>query len=186
MFVGVGASKVRDLFKTAKENAPCIVFVDEIDVVGRQKGTGIGGGNDEREKTLNLTEMDGFEDIKGRTDILEVHADLANLLNEAAILAGRRAKTVISSKEIDDSIDRIVVGVEGTVMTDSKSKSLVAYDEVGHAVCGTLTAGHDAVQKKETVGGDEFQAILSEFTEIPPENRVSASTPTSTPTPVSV
>ncbi|KAL0886055.1 hypothetical protein Bca101_010038 [Brassica carinata] len=193
MFVGVGASKVRDLFKTAKENAPCIVFVDEIDVVGRQKGTGIGGGNDEREKTLNLTEMDGFEgntgiivvaatnradildsallrpgrfdrqfvmqvsvdvpDIKGRTDILEVHADLANLLNEAAILAGRRAKTVISSKEIDDSIDRIVVGVEGTVMTDSKSKSLVAYDEVGHAVCGTLTAGHDAVQKMVTTFG---------------------------------
>ncbi|KAG2324974.1 hypothetical protein Bca52824_007702 [Brassica carinata] len=75
-------------------------------------------------------------DIKRRTDILEVHADFANLLNEAAILAERRAKTAISSKEIDDSIDRIVVGVEGTVMTDSKSKSLVAYDEVGHAMCG--------------------------------------------------
>ncbi|CAH2059974.1 unnamed protein product [Thlaspi arvense] len=209
MFVGVGASRVRDLFKKAKENAPCIVFVDEIDAVGRQRGTGIGGGNDEREQTLNqlLTEMDGFEgntgiivvaatnradildsallrpgrfdrqvsvdvpDIKGRTDILKVHAgnkkfendvsleviamrtpgfsgaDLANLLNEAAILAGRRGKTSISSKEIDDSIDRIVAGMEGTVMTDSKSKSLVAYHEVGHAVCGTLTPGHDAVQK---------------------------------------
>ncbi|XP_076945910.1 ATP-dependent zinc metalloprotease FTSH 2, chloroplastic [Bidens hawaiensis] len=209
MFVGVGASRVRDLFKKAKENAPCIVFVDEIDAVGRQRGTGIGGGNDEREQTLNqlLTEMDGFEgntgiivvaatnradildsallrpgrfdrqvsvdvpDVKGRTEILKVHAgnkkfdkdvsleviamrtpgfsgaDLANLLNEAAILAGRRAKTAISSKEIDDSIDRIVAGMEGTVMTDGKSKSLVAYHEVGHAICGTLTPGHDAVQK---------------------------------------
>ncbi|KAK4369036.1 hypothetical protein RND71_012828 [Anisodus tanguticus] len=209
MFVGVGASRVRDLFKKAKENAPCIVFVDEIDAVGRQRGTGIGGGNDEREQTLNqlLTEMDGFEgntgiivvaatnradildsallrpgrfdrqvsvdvpDIKGRTEILKVHAgnkkfdsdvsleviamrtpgfsgaDLANLLNEAAILAGRRGKTAIASKEIDDSIDRIVAGMEGTVMTDGKSKSLVAYHEVGHAICGTLTPGHDAVQK---------------------------------------
>nr|XP_018676806.1 PREDICTED: ATP-dependent zinc metalloprotease FTSH 2, chloroplastic isoform X1 [Musa acuminata subsp. malaccensis] len=209
MFVGVGASRVRDLFKKAKENAPCIVFVDEIDAVGRQRGTGIGGGNDEREQTLNqlLTEMDGFEgntgiiviaatnradildsallrpgrfdrqvtvdipDIRGRTEILKVHAgnkkfesdvsldviamrtpgfsgaDLANLLNEAAILAGRRGKTAISSKEIDDSIDRIVAGMEGTVMTDGKSKSLVAYHEVGHAICGTLIPGHDPVQK---------------------------------------
>ncbi|PKA61659.1 ATP-dependent zinc metalloprotease FTSH 2, chloroplastic [Apostasia shenzhenica] len=209
MFVGVGASRVRDLFKKAKENAPCIVFVDEIDAVGRQRGTGIGGGNDEREQTLNqlLTEMDGFEgntgiiviaatnradildsallrpgrfdrqvtvdvpDVRGRTEILKVHAsnkkfdgdvsldviamrtpgfsgaDLANLLNEAAILAGRRGKTAISSKEIDDSIDRIVAGMEGTVMTDGKSKSLVAYHEVGHAICGTLSPGHDPVQK---------------------------------------
>ncbi|CAN6460805.1 unnamed protein product [Victoria cruziana] len=209
MFVGVGASRVRDLFKKAKENAPCIVFVDEIDAVGRQRGAGIGGGNDEREQTLNqlLTEMDGFEgntgiiviaatnradildsallrpgrfdrqvtvdvpDVRGRTEILKVHAsnkkfgpevsldvvamrtpgfsgaDLANLLNEAAILAGRRGKTAISSKEIDDSIDRIVAGMEGTIMTDGKSKSLVAYHEVGHAICGTLTPGHDAVQK---------------------------------------
>ncbi|KAL6558606.1 ATP-dependent zinc metalloprotease FTSH 2, chloroplastic [Orobanche minor] len=183
------ASRVRDLFKKAKENAPCIVFVDEIDVVGRERGTGIGGGNDEREQTLNqlLTEMDGFKgntgiivivatnradildsallmpgrfdrqvavdvpDIRGRTEILKVHAsnkkfdsdvsleviamrrpgfsgaDLANLLNEAAILAGRRGMTAISSKEIDDSIDRIVVGMEGTVMTNGKRKSLVAY-----------------------------------------------------------
>ncbi|CAH9099178.1 unnamed protein product [Cuscuta epithymum] len=209
MFVGVGASRVRDLFKKAKENAPCIVFVDEIDAVGRQRGTGIGGGNDEREQTLNqlLTEMDGFEgntgiiviaatnradildsallrpgrfdrqvtvdvpDIRGRKEILKVHAsnkkfdsnvsleviamrtpgfsgaDLANLLNEAAILAGRRGKTAITSKEIDDSIDRIVAGMEGTTMTDGKSKSLVAYHEVGHAICGTLTPGHDPVQK---------------------------------------
>ncbi|KAL2628784.1 hypothetical protein R1flu_013470 [Riccia fluitans] len=209
MFVGVGASRVRDLFKKAKENAPCIVFVDEIDAVGRQRGTGIGGGNDEREQTLNqlLTEMDGFEgntgiivvaatnradildaallrpgrfdrqvsvdvpDVRGRKEILKVHAgnkkfdtdvsldviamrtpgfsgaDLANLLNEAAILTGRRGKSAISAKEIDDSIDRIVAGMEGTVMTDGKSKSLVAYHEVGHAVCGTLTPGHDPVQK---------------------------------------
>ncbi|CAL5423531.1 unnamed protein product [Camellia sinensis] len=259
MFVGVGASRVRDLFKKAKENAPCIVFVDEIDAVGRQRRTGIGGGNDEREQTLNqlLTEMDGFEgntgiivivatncadildsallrpgrfdrqvtvdvpDIRGRTEILKVlglldrrnqfhtitqeylrgstiayvhgeryiirrkitelshihshtykvhgsnkkfdtdvsleviamrtpgfsGADLVNLLNEAAILAGRRGKTAISSKEIDDSIDRIVAGMEGTVMTDGKSKSLVAYHEVGHAICGTLAPGHDPVQR---------------------------------------
>merc|ERR1719238_698316 len=209
MFVGVGASRVRDLFKKAKENAPCIIFVDEIDAVGRSRGAGVGGGNDEREQTLNqlLTEMDGFEgntgiivvaatnradildpallrpgrfdrqvtvdvpDVQGRTDILKVHArnkklgegvdvesiakrtpgfsgaDLANLLNEAAILAGRRNKNEISLSEIDDSVDRIVAGMEGTPMTDGKSKSLVAYHEVGHAICGTLTPGHDAVQK---------------------------------------
>ena len=209
MFVGVGASRVRDLFKKAKENAPCIVFVDEIDAVGRSRGTGVGGGNDEREQTLNqlLTEMDGFEgntgvivvaatnradildpallrpgrfdrqvsvdvpDSKGRLSILKVHArnkrldgevdlsevamrtpgfsgaDLANLLNEAAILTGRRNKTAISNAEIDDSVDRIVAGMEGTPMVDGKSKSLVAYHEVGHAICGTLMPGHDAVQK---------------------------------------
>eukprot|EP00884_Botryococcus_braunii_P013918 jgi/Botrbrau1/22527/Bobra.114_2s0051.1 len=209
VFVGVGASRVRDLFKKAKENAPCIVFVDEIDAVGRSRGTGIGGGNDEREQTLNqlLTEMDGFEgntgiivvaatnradildnallrpgrfdrqvtvdvaDSKGRYEILKVHArnkklsedvdlkeiamrtpgfsgaDLANLLNEAAILTGRRSKPAISNQEIDDSVDRIVAGMEGTPMLDGKSKSLVAYHEVGHAICGTLTPGHDPVQK---------------------------------------
>merc|ERR1711871_426527 len=209
MFVGVGASRVRDLFKKAKTNAPCIIFIDEIDAVGRQRGAGVGGGNDEREQTLNqlLTEMDGFEgntgiivvaatnradmldaallrpgrfdrqvtvdvpDVKGRMEILAVHAknkkfeedvdteniaqrtpgfsgaDLANLLNEAAILTGRRKKTAISFKEIDDSIDRIVAGMEGTPMTDGRSKSLVAYHEVGHAICGTLTPGHDPVQK---------------------------------------
>ena len=209
MFVGVGASRVRDLFKKAKENAPCIVFIDEIDAVGRSRGTGIGGGNDEREQTLNqmLTEMDGFEgntgvivvaatnrvdildpallrpgrfdrqvsvdvpDVKGRIEILNVHAknkrlvddvdietiakrtpgfsgaDLANLLNEAAILTGRRGKEAITLLEIDDSVDRIVAGMEGTRMTDGKAKSLVAYHEVGHAICGTLTPGHDPVQK---------------------------------------
>ena len=213
MFVGVGASRVRDLFKKAKENAPCIIFVDEIDAVGRSRGAGVGGGNDEREQTLNqlLTEMDGFEgntgiivvaatnradvldpallrpgrfdrqvsvdvpDVKGRLEILNVHAknkkvnpeisltevakrcpgfsgaDLANLMNEAAILTGRRNKDSISAAEIDDSIDRIVAGMEGTKLTDGKSKSLVAYHEVGHAICGTLTPGHDPVQKVTVV-----------------------------------
>ena len=209
MFVGVGASRVRDLFKKAKENAPCIIFVDEIDAVGRSRGTGVGGGNDEREQTLNqlLTEMDGFEgntgvivvaatnradildpallrpgrfdrqvsvdnpDLKGRIEILKVHAknkrfegevdietiakrtpgfsgaDLSNLLNEAAILTGRRNKDSITLLEIDDSVDRIVAGMEGTRLTDGKAKTLVAYHEVGHAICGTLQAGHDPVQK---------------------------------------
>ncbi|CAL5037683.1 unnamed protein product [Urochloa decumbens] len=209
MFVGVGASRVRDLFAKAKANAPCLVFIDEVDAVGRQRGTGIGGGNDEREQTLNqlLTEMDGFAgdsgviviaatnrpeildaallrpgrfdrqvsvalpDVRGREEILKVHAankrldadvslavvamrtpgfsgaDLANLMNEAAILAGRRGKDRITVKEIDDSIDRIVAGLEGTAMTDGKTKLLVAYHEIGHALCATLTPGHDEVQK---------------------------------------
>nr|YP_010904345.1 cell division protein FTSH [Catenella fusiformis]WCH57596.1 cell division protein FTSH [Catenella fusiformis] len=209
MFVGVGASRVRDLFKKAKENAPCIVFIDEIDAVGRQRGTGIGGGNDEREQTLNqlLTEMDGFEgntgiiviaatnradildsallrpgrfdrqvtvnvpDFKGRLAILNVHAhnkkldssvslssiarrtpgfsgaDLANLLNEAAILTARKRKKTITLNEIDASIDRVVAGMEGTPLIDSKSKRLIAYHEVGHAIVGTLLKDHDPVQK---------------------------------------
>lgn len=209
MFVGVGASRVRDLFKKAKENAPCIIFIDEIDAVGRQRGAGIGGGNDEREQTLNqlLTEMDGFEgntgiiiiaatnrpdvldsallrpgrfdrqvgvdapDIKGRVEILDVHArnkklgdeisldaiarrtpgftgaDLANLLNEAAILTARRRKEAISMDEINDAVDRVVAGMEGTPLVDSKSKRLIAYHEVGHAIVGTLMKHHDPVQK---------------------------------------
>nr|WDA98969.1 cell division protein [Sciadococcus taiwanensis] len=209
MFVGVGASRVRDLFKKAKENAPCIVFVDEIDAVGRQRGAGIGGGNDEREQTLNqlLTEMDGFEgntgiiviaatnrvdvldaallrpgrfdrqvtvdvpDIKGRLAILKVHsrnkkidssvsleaisrrtpgfsgADLANLLNEAAILTARRRKNAITMKEVDGAIDRVIAGMEGAPLMDSKTKRLIAYHEVGHAIVGTLLKYHDPVQK---------------------------------------
>lgn len=209
MFVGVGASRVRDLFKKAKENAPCIVFIDEIDAVGRQRGTGVGGGNDEREQTLNqlLTEMDGFEgntgiiviaatnradildsallrpgrfdrqvsvevpDFKGRLAILNVHAknkkidknvslsiiarrtpgfsgaDLANLLNEAAILTARKRKNSITLNEIDAAIDRIVAGMEGTPLIDNKSKRLIAYHEIGHAIVGTLLQSHDAVQK---------------------------------------
>jgi cell division protease FtsH len=209
MFVGVGASRVRDLFKKAKENAPCIVFIDEIDAVGRQRGAGIGGGNDEREQTLNqlLTEMDGFEgntgiiiiaatnradvldsallrpgrfdrqvtvdvpDIKGRLEVLQVHArnkkisdsvsldaiarrtpgfsgaDLSNLLNEAAILTARRRKESITMLEIDDAVDRVVAGMEGTPLVDSKSKRLIAYHEIGHAIIGTLIKDHDPVQK---------------------------------------
>ena len=209
MFVGVGASRVRDLFRKAKENAPCLIFIDEIDAVGRQRGAGIGGGNDEREQTLNqlLTEMDGFEgntgiiiiaatnrpdvldsallrpgrfdrqvivdfpDLKGRVGILEVHArnkklapevaleaiarrtpgftgaDLANLLNEAAILTARRRKETIEMVEINDAVDRVVAGMEGTPLTDSKSKRLIAYHEIGHAIIGTLTPGHDPVEK---------------------------------------
>ncbi len=209
MFVGVGASRVRDLFKKAKENAPCIVFIDEIDAVGRQRGTGIGGGNDEREQTLNqlLTEMDGFEgntgiivvaatnradildsallrpgrfdrqvnvnvpDFKGRLEILNVHAknkkldpnvslsiiarrtpglsgaDLANLLNEAAIITARERKPQITLQEIDKAIDRIIAGMEGTPLIDSKSKRLIAYHEVGHAIVGTLLEHHENVQK---------------------------------------
>ncbi|MFN7714196.1 MAG: ATP-dependent zinc metalloprotease FtsH [Pseudanabaenaceae cyanobacterium] len=209
MFVGVGASRVRDLFKKAKESAPCIIFIDEIDAVGRQRGAGIGGGNDEREQTLNqiLTEMDGFEgntgviviaatnrpdvldtallrpgrfdrqitvdapDIKGRLQVLGVHAkgkkvspdvsleaiarrtpgfsgaDLANLMNEAAILTARRRKEAITLAEIDDAVDRVIAGLEGKALVDSKNKRLIAYHEVGHAIVGTLIKDHDPVQK---------------------------------------
>ena len=210
MFVGVGASRVRDLFEQAKANAPCIVFIDEIDAVGRQRGAGLGGGNDEREQTLNqlLTEMDGFEgntgiiliaatnrpdvldaallrpgrfdrqvvvdrpDYSGRTEILNVHsrgktlskdvdldkiarrtpgftgADLANLLNEAAILAARRNLTEISMDEVNDAIDRVLAGPEkkNRVMSE-KRKELVAYHEAGHALVGALMPDYDPVQK---------------------------------------
>lgn len=221
MFVGVGASRVRDLFKKAKENAPCIIFIDEIDAVGRQRGAGIGGGNDEREQTLNqlLTEMDGFEgntgiiiiaatnrpdvldsallrpgrfdrqvtvdapDIKGRLEILSVHArdkklsedvslkaiarrtpgftgaDLANLLNEAAILTARRRKEAITLLEIDDAVDRVVAGMEGTPLVDSKSKRLIAYHEVGHAIVGTLLKEHDPVQKVTLIPRGQAQGL---------------------------
>ena len=221
MFVGVGASRVRDLFKKAKENAPCLIFIDEIDAVGRQRGAGIGGGNDEREQTLNqlLTEMDGFEgntgiiiiaatnrpdvldsalmrpgrfdrqvivdapDIKGRLGILDVHArnkklapqvsleaiarrtpgftgaDLANLLNEAAILTARRRKEAITMLEIDDAVDRVIAGMEGTPLVDSKSKRLIAYHEVGHAIVGTLLKDHDPVQKVTLIPRGQAQGL---------------------------
>ncbi len=221
MFVGVGASRVRDLFKKAKENAPCLIFIDEIDAVGRQRGAGIGGGNDEREQTLNqlLTEMDGFEgntgiiiiaatnradvldsalmrpgrfdrqvmvdnpDIKGRLEILEVHsrnkkiapevsldaiarrtpgfsgADLANLLNEAAILTARRRKEAVTILEIDDAVDRVVAGMEGTPLTDGKSKRLIAYHEIGHAIVGTLVKDHDPVQKVTLIPRGQAQGL---------------------------
>ena len=210
MFVGVGASRVRDLFEQAKKNAPCIVFIDEIDAVGRQRGAGLGGGNDEREQTLNqlLTEMDGFEgntgiiivaatnrpdvldaalmrpgrfdrqvtvdrpDYSGRLQILNVHArgktlskdvdldkvarrtpgytgaDLANLLNEAAILAARRELTEVSNDEISDAIERVMAGPEkkDRVMSERR-KRLVAYHEAGHALVGALMPDYDPVQK---------------------------------------
>ena len=209
MFVGVGASRVRDLFKKAKENAPCIIFIDEIDAVGRQRGVGIGGGNDEREQTLNqmLTEMDGFEgnsgvivvaatnrpDVldqallrpgrfdrqvsvdlptySGRLGILEVHAknkkisdsvsldaiarrtpgfsgaDLANLLNEAAILTARRRLDEVTMQEVEDAIDRITIGLRMNPLLDSKKKRMTAYHEVGHALMTTLLKNADDLNK---------------------------------------
>lgn len=209
MFVGVGASRVRDLFQKAKDNAPCIIFIDEIDAVGRQRGSGIGGGNDEREQTLNqmLTEMDGFQgnsgvivvaatnrpdvldsallrpgrfdrqitvdypDYKGRQEILKVHArnkkleesisiesiarrtpgfsgaDLANLLNEAAILAARRYKEAIGELEIADAIDRVTIGLSMKPMLDNSKKRLIAYHEVGHALTTTLLKNSSLLDK---------------------------------------
>lgn len=209
MFVGVGASRVRDLFRKAKDHAPCIVFIDEIDAVGRQRGAGIGGGNDEREQTLNqlLTEMDGFEgnngviiiaatnrpdvldtallrpgrfdrqvmvdlpSFKGRLGILQVHArnkklapevsletiarrtpgfsgaDLANLLNEAAILTARRRKEAIANLEIHDALDRVTIGLKLNPLLDSKKKWMTAYHEVGHALVATLLKNADPVEK---------------------------------------
>jgi cell division protease FtsH len=209
MFIGIGAARIRDLFKKASENTPCIVFIDEIDAVGRERGAGIGGGNDEREQTLNqlLTEMDGFKENKGvivvgatnrvdildaallrpgrfdrqitvnlpdrlgRIGILKVHArnkpfddsislvqlanrtpgfsgaDLANLLNEAAILATRYKKETISKNEVNEAADRIIGGIAGTTMEDTKNKKLIAYHEVGHAIAGTVLRNHDEVEK---------------------------------------
>ncbi len=210
MFVGVGASRVRDMFEQAKKNAPCIIFIDEIDAVGRHRGAGLGGGNDEREQTLNqlLVEMDGFEsnegiiliaatnrpdvldpallrpgrfdrqvvvsnpDIVGREKILKVHskkvplapdvnirtiargtpgfsgADLANLVNESALLAARRGKRFVTAKEFDDAKDKIMMGAErrSMVMTEDE-KMLTAYHEAGHALVGICMPGSDPVHK---------------------------------------
>ena len=209
MFIGIGAARIRDLFKKASENTPCIVFIDEIDAVGRERGAGIGGGNDEREQTLNqlLTEMDGFKENKGvivvgatnrvdildaallrpgrfdrqitvglpdrlgRIGILKVHArnkpfdedvslvqlanrtpgfsgaDLANLLNEAAILATRYKKQTITKNEVNEAADRIIGGIAGSTMEDSKNKKLIAYHEIGHALVGSVLENHDEVEK---------------------------------------
>jgi cell division protease FtsH len=210
MFVGVGASRVRDMFEQAKKQAPCIIFIDEIDAVGRSRGTGMGGGNDEREQTLNqlLVEMDGFEanegiiviaatnrpdvldpalmrpgrfdrqvtvglpDIRGREHILGVHlrkvplgddvkpqliargtpgfsgADLANLVNEAALFAARRNKRLVSMEELELAKDKIMMGAErkSMVMTD-KEKLNTAYHESGHAIIGLVVPSHDPVYK---------------------------------------
>jgi cell division protease FtsH len=209
MFVGVGASRVRDLFAKAKTKAPCIIFIDEIDAVGRQRGAGIGGGNDEREQTLNqlLTEMDGFEpnsgvillaatnrpdvldtallrpgrfdrrisvdlpDRRGREEILAVHArsrpldpavsladwarrtpgfsgaDLANLLNEAAILTARREQPAIDEKALSDALERITMGLSVAPLQDSAKKRLIAYHEVGHALLTCLVPHADRLDK---------------------------------------
>jgi cell division protease FtsH len=209
MFIGIGAARIRDLFKKASENTPCIVFIDEIDAVGRERGAGVGGGNDEREQTLNqlLTEMDGFKENKGvivvgatnrvdildaallrpgrfdrqitvglpdrlgRIGILKVHAknkpfdedvslvqlanrtpgfsgaDLANLLNESAILATRYKKATITKNEVNEAADRIIGGIAGSTMEDTKNKKLIAYHEVGHAIVGSVLKNHDDVEK---------------------------------------
>ena len=221
MFVGVGASRVRDLFDQAKRNVPCIVFVDEIDAVGRHRGAGLGGGHDEREQTLNqiLVEMDGFDtavnvivmaatnrpdildpallrpgrfdrrvvldnpDIKGRTEILQVHvkgkplsddidlekvakqtpgfsgADLANLVNESAILAARRKQDTIHYDEFVESVDRVMLGpARRSRLISEREKELTAYHEAGHAVVGHLLPHADPVAKvtivsRGTTGG---------------------------------
>ena len=210
MFVGVGASRVRDLFEQAKRNSPCIVFVDEIDAVGRHRGAGLGGGHDEREQTLNqiLVEMDGFDvntniivvaatnrpdildpallrpgrfdrrvvldnpDVRGREQILRVHskgkplaedinlegiarqtmgfsgADLANLVNESAILAARREKTTITEEEFAESIDRVIAGpARKSKVVNAREKEITAYHEAGHALVGYALPDADAVTK---------------------------------------
>jgi cell division protease FtsH len=210
MFVGVGASRVRDMFDQAKKNAPCIIFIDEIDAVGRHRGAGLGGGNDEREQTLNqlLVEMDGFEanegiiliaatnrpdvldpallrpgrfdrqivvpnpDVAGREKILRVHmrkvplapdvdaktiargtpgfsgADLANLVNEAALLAARRNKRLVTQQEFEDSKDKVMMGAErrSMIMTEEE-KLATAYHEAGHALVNLLVPGNDPLHK---------------------------------------
>ncbi|UXD88398.1 ATP-dependent zinc metalloprotease FtsH [Thalassolituus hydrocarboniclasticus] len=210
MFVGVGASRVRDMFDQAKKQAPCIIFIDEIDAVGRSRGVGIGGGNDEREQTLNqlLVEMDGFEvndgiiviaatnrpdvldpallrpgrfdrqvvvglpDIRGREQILNVHmrkvpvaddvnasiiargtpgfsgADLANLVNEAALFAARSNRNLVTMEEFEKAKDKILMGAERkTMVMSEKEKTNTAYHEAGHAIVGRLVPEHDPVYK---------------------------------------
>jgi len=210
MFVGVGASRVRDMFEQAKKHAPCIIFIDEIDAVGRHRGAGVGGGHDEREQTLNqlLVEMDGFDgnegviviaatnrpdvldpallrpgrfdrqvvvplpDIRGREQILKVHmrkvpidddvkpsllargtpgfsgADLANLVNEAALFAARGDKRLVDMEEFEKAKDKIMMGTERRSMVMSESeKKLTAYHEAGHAIVGRKVPSHDPVYK---------------------------------------
>jgi len=210
MFVGVGAARVRDLFEQGKRNAPCIIFIDEIDAVGRQRGAGLGGGHDEREQTLNqlLVEMDGFEtsegviimaatnrpdildhallrpgrfdrqivvdrpDVLGREEILKVHvrkitvapdvdlkvlargspgftgADLANMVNEAALLAARRARAAVTMQDFEDSKDKVLMGVERrSLLISDSEKRWIAYHEAGHALVSRMIPGTDPVHK---------------------------------------
>lgn len=241
MFVGVGASRVRDLFDQAKRNAPCIVFVDEIDAVGRHRGAGLGGGHDEREQTLNqiLVEMDGFDtntnvivlastnrpdildpallrpgrfdrrvtldspDVKGREEILNVHAkgkplsddanleaiakqtagfsgaDLMNLINEAAILAARRSKKVIAYAELAESIDRVIAGPEKkNKVISNREKEMVAYHEAGHALVAHLLRHADPPYKVTIVArgqtGGHTRFLPEEETSLVTQNQLEA------------
>ncbi len=228
MFVGVGASRVREMFAEAKQNAPCIIFIDEIDAVGRQRGSGIGGGNDEREQTLNqlLVEMDGFDertnvviiaatnridvldsallrpgrfdrqigiskpDIKGREEILKVHsgkirtapdvsvkaiakstpgfsgADLANLCNEAALLAARNNKLLVNMKDFEGAKDRILMGMERkTMVMKDEEKRLTAYHEGGHAIVALNAKGSDPIHKATIVPRGRALGVVMRFPE---------------------
>ncbi|GAG64158.1 unnamed protein product, partial [marine sediment metagenome] len=232
MFVGVGASRVRDLFKQAKANAPCIIFMDEIDAVGRHRGAGLGGGHDEREQTLNqlLVEMDGFDqnlgiimiaatnrpdildpallrpgrfdrrivvdrpDILGREDILKVHArgkpwakdvdikvvarrtpgfvgsDLANLVNEAALLASRKGKKEIGMEELEAAIDRVIAGPERkSRLISEKEKEIIAYHESGHALVAKLLPNCDPVHKVSII--PRGNATLGYTLQLPTQDR---------------
>jgi cell division protease FtsH len=233
MFVGVGASRVRDMFKTAKENSPCILFIDEIDAVGRVRGAGLGGGHDEREQTLNqiLTEMDGFSpsesvivlaatnrpDVldpallrpgrfdrhvtvdlptkKGRLEILKVHtrnvplapdvdlekiarstvgmsgADLANLVNEAALLATRSDKAAVDSVDLEAALDKVILGAKREDVITEKDKRATAYHESGHALVGWLTPKSDPVHKVTIIPRGRALGVTQY---LPEEDRVSS------------
>ncbi|MDQ3426457.1 MAG: ATP-dependent zinc metalloprotease FtsH, partial [Gemmatimonadota bacterium] len=233
MFVGVGASRVRDLFEQGKSHAPCIIFIDEIDAVGRHRGAGLGGGHDEREQTLNqlLVEMDGFEsndgvilvaatnrpdvldpallrpgrfdrqivvdapDVRGREGILRVHtrkiplasdvrldtvakgtpgmagADLANLVNEAAVLAARRNKTLVDMQDFEDAKDKVMLGVErrSLVLTEDERK-LTAYHEAGHAIVALKIPGSDPVHKVTIVPRGRALGLTASLPEVDRHN----------------
>ncbi len=234
MFVGVGASRVRDLFENGKKNAPCIIFIDEIDAVGRHRGVGYGGGNDEREQTLNqlLVEMDGFEsnegviliaatnrsdvldsalmrpgrfdrqiyvslpDVKGREAILKIHAkkikaandidlnviargtvgfsgaDLANLVNEAALIAARNNHKEVTSHDFDMARDKILMGAERATVLDPKELELTAYHEAGHAFIGTVIEGFDPIHKATIIPRGEALGMVQH---LPEKDKVSQS-----------